>query len=217
MNTKLTDKSTPIDQRLEMLENMCSYKITQTRENVESRKKHEKAVDDAIANQMIASTTMDNLKKQIKRVATYNAKKKEKSMASIYSAIYAAKTIIPDTQEAHLNVQAGEAWFANERGQMVNLREGSAFRAILSFLSRGTILDNTPYEPFMLLDEPLSTVSVENSAQFSAYLPALANNKAIILIEQKNEAFSAIDCPTYIFEKSEGYTRVRRLRGNEAS
>lgn len=201
---------------LENVEYVSGYRAKLTRENMEKHKQLEAKIKKNETNKAIVSTTLLNVSEQLKLVDEYNAKKRDKSMSSIYAAVYTARSIIPETENIKLMLKPGRAWFATEEGLCVNLTEGFGFKAILSLLSRSVILDNTNYLNFMLLDEPLTTVSTEKSAKLSKYLPVLAKNKQIILTEHKEEMFTSTDnCVTYLFSKEHGETVVRRLAANE--
>lgn len=162
-------------------------------------------------NQQIINETSRYLKAIRKMLVEYNAQKKQRSLSAIYSAIYSAKSIIPDTDNVQLKVTKEEAMLVNDRDELINMIEGSAFRATLSFFIRSVILRNTDYLQTQLLDEPLTTLSVESSAALSKYLTVLSNDMQIILTEQKNEIFSESEGVVYEFKKSEGITRVRRI------
>jgi ABC-type molybdenum transport system ATPase subunit/photorepair protein PhrA len=188
----------------------CQFRIDETEKAKVLAKKLQEDIALSRSNQKILTDTQDYLKAIKKKLVNYNAKKKERSMSAIYSAIYSAKSIIPDTTPVELKIEREDAMLINDRGDDVNLVEGSAFRATLSFFVRGVILRNTDYMQTMILDEPLTTLSAESSAGLSAYLPILAKEMQIILIEQKNEIFSNADSIVYNFQKAEGRTRVRK-------
>lgn len=190
----------------------CKFKIEETKKAEEQRSKLEQSIRIGRSNLSYVDETTAYLKGIRKKIVSYNDKKRERSMSAIYSAIYSAKNIIPDTSHVELKVDKGAAMLINDRGDLVNLIEGSAFRATLSFFIRSVILRNTEYIPFMLLDEPLTTLSEESSAALSTYLPILAQDMLIILIEQKESIFSnSTGDTTYLFQKAEGRTRARRV------
>ena len=209
----------------QIAERDCDLLLKRLFERSSSAKKN---IEDNIRNTMLKDTLIKEKQRMVRRrvdiekmssvlkatnkiLAGYVADKKKKSMKGIYSGIYSAQTIIPDTTTVKLHVDAREAFLINDEGDDVNLVEGSAFRATLSFFMRGIILKNTNYIPFMVLDEPLTTLSEESSAALSNFLPIIANDMQIILIEQKDAVFSNSDEIVYEFKKSEGETRVRRL------
>lgn len=190
--------------------NSCQTKIDETERSIKESEALRVRLDLSNKNQKVVNDTITYLKDKTKKLIAYNAKRKERSMSSIYSGIYSAKNIIPDTTPVALSVERESAGLVNDKGDDVNLVEGSAFRATLSFFTRSIILRNTEYMQSLVLDEPLTTLSAESSAALSAYLPILSKEMQIVLIEQKNEIFTTTDEVVYIFAKSEGKTKVRR-------
>lgn len=188
----------------------CRTKIDETNRSVKETEMYRKGLDEARNNQQILQHTILYAKGKKKQLVEYNAKKKEKSLAGIHSAIYSAKTIIPDTVPVTMHITREEASLVNSKGDDINLVEGSAFRATLSLFTRLVVLNNTDYLKYVILDEPLTTLSPDSSALFSKYLPILSKNMLIVLIEQKDEVFLDTEGIVYDFHKSENATQVRR-------
>lgn len=190
---------------------ISKLKIEKSKQSMEQKE----ALDKRIAGLKTALERVSEreslVNKNMKLLKTFVQKKRTKAIKGVHASIYNTNQILPATGKIQLIVNNGEAFLNGEDDLDVDLCEASSWRATASVYIRRAILANTSYSQVMLLDEPLSVLDDYSSADFSLFLEPLAKDCLIILVEQKNSVFSNADVLTYVFEKIEGVTHVRRL------
>lgn len=206
------ENSAHIIAKLEQRLQVADYRMKRTKEDRKKKEELKASIRDADSVTALYKVTDDELKKIESDLRMYSEKKEEEALAGIYSGIYSAQSIIPETEGIELKIGNGKAKLVTDEGIDVNLKEGSGFRAMLSFLVRDIILENSEYENFAIYDEPLATLSGENSAELSVLFNILGKRKQLIVIEQKPEIFANIEGLTvYEFSKVEGKTLIRKV------
>lgn len=151
------------------------------------------------------------VKKNLKILESYALEKEGTTKKEIYKALYEVDQVVEGTSPAILKIEDKEMWLEDEDGYDLNRMEPSSWRAMSSVKLRKAVLSNTTFMQDMILDEPLSVLDAQSSADFSLQLPALAKDSLIILIEQKDAVFSNTDTITYFFEKIGKISTVRRI------
>ena len=148
----------------------------------------------------------------ISDISEYLGEKKKQGSQSINAALLSARNVIPDSMSGiHLSISGDEAWLESEEGMLMERMEGGGFRATCSLFMRKVALSSSPNTmQFMILDELLAKLSQESSATLSQYLPILARDSQIIVIEQKSEVYSQLNCDRYHFFLAEGQTIVKK-------
>ena len=140
----------------------------------------------------------------------YNAQKKKESLLAINTVLSVANFIVPSSMKGiRFKIEGKEAWIENEAGMDVHRTEGSGYKGVVSAYLRSVVLKSNPdLLQFILFDEPLAKLSVENSVTFSNYLPLLAENMQLIWIEQKKEVFANVENKTVytFFKDDDGHT-----------
>lgn len=145
-------------------------------------------------------------------ICEYLGEKKKRGNQSINAALLSARNVIPDSMSGiRLTISGDEAWLESEEGMLMERMEGGGFRATCSLFMRKIALSSAPETmQFMILDELLAKLSQESSATLSQYLPILARDSQIIVIEQKSEVYSQLNCQRYHFFLAEGQTIVKK-------
>jgi hypothetical protein len=157
------------------------------------------------------STIESELKNILKICEIYLAKKQSQTMQSINEAIANGNAVIPSAGEFHLEIGDNSARLKNEDGVDVYDAEGSAYAVTESFFLRLAIAMNTDLQNTFLLDECLSTLSQESSANISKLITESAKTMQFILIEQKPEVFAHGVDKRYMVTKSNMYSEVREV------
>jgi len=191
--------------------------ITQSRASRAEVEKLEASLKSFLVNLAIAETCERRLKANVKNLNEYLSKKKSTGLKSIHSGMLAARTIIPHGDRVRLYVDGEDAYLGDEKGYAVNEKDGSAFRATLSMFMRDRLLKATDCIQTMVLDEPLSTLDLDNSAEISKYINVMATTAPVILIEQKPEIFVSTKHIAYHFQIIEGQTIITRRENVEES
>lgn len=205
------NNSAHIVAKLEQRLNTAEYRIKRTKDDRKRREELQASIRDSDSLLRMYSLTDKELAKMQKDLQEYNNEKEKEALAGIYAGIYSAQSIIPETGGISLSIAGTKAKLITEGGLSVNLKEGSGFRAMLSFLVRDIILENSEYLDFSIYDEPLATLSGANSAELSIIFNIIGKRKQVILIEQKPEIFANIeDITVYEFNKVEGKTLITK-------
>lgn len=189
-------------------------KMEQTEEN----KKRFNSLNSQIENyqSVISSLTqvIAKVKPWIADIEEYNAQRKKDALISINSALSVANFVVPASMKGiHFEIDGREAWLENSDGMDADRLEGSGYKGTVSVYLRNAVLRSNPeLLQFMLLDEPLSKLSVESSAILSTYVPLLVDNMQIIWIEHKKEVFANVDKKTVynFFKDDNGFTMAIR-------
>lgn len=159
--------------------------------------------------------TINYIRDEYKNIEQYLINKKEISMEMLKLAIEKAGLVVPDADITGIHLAVGDksAKVINDKGQDINLREGSAFRTVMGLLMRYTLLKTQPDAlQVLLLDEAFSTLSDTTAATMREYLDAIKEDVLIIGIEQRAYLYEGIERITYIVTKEEDKTSsVRRL------
>ena len=156
--------------------------------------------------------TNAKLKHCIADIVDYLGEKKKSGNMAVNAALLSARNVVPDSMEGiHLIVDGDEAWLESNEGLLMERMEGGGYRATCSLFMRKIALSSAPETmQFMILDELLAKLSQESSATLSQYLPILARDSQIIVIEQKSEVYSQLNCQRYHFFLAEGQTIVKK-------
>lgn len=181
-------------------------KIRQTKEN----QNRFVSLEAQIKNYSDLIQSMDLVLQKIKPwmvdLVEYNAQKKKDALLAINTALSVANFIVPSSMKGiKFRIEGKEAWLENGDGLYADALEGSGYKGVVSVYLRDVVVRSNPsIIQFMVLDEPLSKLSPENSAIFSTYIPLLAEDMQIIWIEQKKEVFSSLEnCVVYNFFKDD--------------
>ena len=129
-----TDNSSTIVSNLIMLSSNCRARIEQTEANNKKKEQIKCNIDQYNAALEVLESSKNLLRATLKECEEFATEKKEKALASINLSIYRCSQIIQCSRPIHLEYEPGKALFTNDLGMDVNLLEGGALRAILSFL-----------------------------------------------------------------------------------
>lgn len=191
--------------------NNYDFKAKESTANRQKLKTLKEGLELELRSRDIAQSGIVESKELLKRITEYLNEKKSKGLQAVYSAIYSARNIIPNTSDIELVIDKETAYFANIKGFNVDSVEGSAFRAIISLFTRDRFLKAMPQRiQTVLLDEALATLDQENSAKVSKYVELIAEKSPIIMIEQKDAVFETVKHTCYSFRNTEGVTTVRK-------
>lgn len=145
----------------------------------------------------------------LNEIEDYQSIYKSKAINDVYRALYATRNIIPDCDEINPLIENGSFTLVDKDNLPITEIEGGGVQAAASVLVRHSILARTEYLPFMILDESVATVSDINSSTFSKYLPLLAADVQITMIEQKPTVFdNSGDIKSYHVVKVDGISEV---------
>jgi len=154
--------------------------------------------------------------KEYKSIEQYLIDKKEYSMEMLKLAIEKAGMVVPDADAAGIKLDVADrsARVLNERGQDINLREGSAFRTVMGVLMRYTLLKAQPDAiQMILLDEAFSTLSEATAATMRDYLEAFREDMLIVGIEQRNYLYDGLERDVYeVVKEEDKVSTVRRVK-----
>lgn len=211
MSTELNNSYTAICKQLTNEAAVLGSRIAIARDNEEKRKKNTeklKAICSAIS---VYKNTVYKLRHCIQDIVDYLGEKKKSGNMAINAALLSARNVVPDSMEGiRLIVDGDEAWLESAEGLLMERMEGGGYRATCSlFMRKVALASSQTTMQFLILDELLAKLSPESSAVVSQYLPILAQDCQIIIIEQKNEVYSQLDCKRYHFFLAEGETIVR--------
>lgn len=149
-----------------------------------------------------------------KNISKYANDRRELSMDMLKLAINKAGYIVPDADinNIHLSVEDKKACIVDEDGLDVNLKEGSAYRTVMSSLVRYTLLMELPNAiKIIFFDEAFGTLSEETITQMREYFNVFKNDVAIVGIEQRDSLFQGLPKIKYVATKgSDGITTIRQ-------
>ena len=202
---------TDLYQRLVNKAGQLNQKITISNQNKERLAQCDMYLDvfaKSLKETNIAIKELQSLKKQ---VVSYLTERKHKGNMAVNTALMSARSVVPDSMSGiHLTMQNGEAWLESDNGMLVERMEGGGFRATCSLFMRRVALSASPNTmQILILDELLAKLSPQSSAIVSTYLPILAQDMQIIIIEQKKEVYAEANCKVYNFFLADGSTIVR--------
>lgn len=193
--------------------NNCDFRAKESLENRARIAKLQQELEEDYVSRDIAEKGSLECKDLIKKITEYLNEKKTKGLNSVYSAIYSARNIIPNTAELELVVDKEVAYLANSYGYNVDQLEGGGFRATISRFICDRFLKAMPNMiQTQFWDEALSTLDPETSAEMSKYIGVLAEAGPIVVTEQKDAIFEAMDYTSYLFRKVDGSSTVRKER-----
>lgn len=154
--------------------------------------------------------------KEYKSIEQYLIDKKEYSMEMLKIAIEKAGMVVPDADASGIKLEVTDrsARVLNEKGQDINLREGSAFRTVMGVLMRYTLLKAQPDAiQMILLDEAFSTLSESTAATMRDYLDAFRDDMLIVGIEQRNHLYEGLERDIYeVVKQEDGVSTVGRVK-----
>lgn len=183
--------------------------------NEGKRKKYETDIF-RLENEIGDMTECANHMKDIyKNIQDYNNRHQENVKNILDLAIEEAGNLVPNAVTRGIHLQHGKdnrVYIVNERGQDVNLREGSAYRAILGVTIRYAALKAKPDAlQIMLLDEYFFTLSDATADAMKDVLDAMKRDMTIICIEQRRNVVAGIVDAEYTFRKGANeLTRVTK-------
>ena len=154
----------------------------------------------------------DEVQAIITEAETYLGERSKRGNMAINAALLSARNVVPDAMSGvRMAIDGKEMWLENEDGMLVERMEGGGFRACCSLFCRKVALASNPSTmQFLVLDELLAKLSPESSVTISQYLPIIAKDMQILIIEQKKEVYAQADCTRYNFFLAEGKTIVER-------
>lgn len=199
---------------LKMLRDEASkadYRIKETTENMKKSEKLKSSIDNYKNIVEICSTVLESLKPLESDLQTFINEKSKEGLMRVNQAIALASEVIPDCMKgAEFKFEDNKAWL-DLNGRTVDSLEGSGYKGTTSAFVQSAILKQNPQVlQTLVLDEPLSKVSTENSASVSAVLPYICQDLQVILIEQKKEIYANFEHVSYKFFKDEKGTRVEK-------
>lgn len=152
------------------------------------------------------------LKQLINEIIDYLGERSKQGNMAINAALLSARNVVPDAMSGiRMQVDGKEMWLENEDGLLVERMEGGGFRAACSLFCRKVALASNPDTmQLLILDELLAKLSSEASVTVSQYLPILAQDMQIIIIEQKKEVYAQSTCVRYNFFLAEGKTVIEK-------
>ena len=211
MSAEFNNSYTALCKRLTNEAAVLGSRIAIARENEEKRKKNTEKLKAICAAISVYKATNAKLKHCIADIVDYLGEKKKSGNMAVNAALLSARNVVPDSMEGiHLIVDGDEAWLESNEGLLMERMEGGGYRATCSLFMRKVALASSQNTmQFLILDELLAKLSPESSAIVSRYLPILAQDCQIIIIEQKNEVYSRLNCKRYHFFLAEGETIVR--------
>ena len=192
----------------------CKINIAMHEENQEKRAKQENNLKVASNNLTILRKSQNKLKKLIKDIKVYQDEKESRSMGGIYRAFFNTLQVVPSAAGCKLDRKNGKAVIRTSKDFPIQYIEGGAYRATLSMFTRNSVLKNAEdYLDFLMLDEALSVLKEDKSAELSRYIDVMAQDFQMVMVEQKQQIFENIKKLTvYEFEQQEGVTRVKEVR-----
>lgn len=196
----------------------CDFNIRSSKANMVIRDEHQAAVERYKRQIDVLDGIKNMLKPVSKDIQDYITARREGSLNNINNAIRMASEIIQDASAGvKFVLDKDEAYVSTSDGLDVQDVEGGGFRTITSEFLRSVVLRADPeLLQTIFLDEAFATVSGRNSATLSTYLNIIVQDQQVISIEQKPEIGSNVPHITYLIEKDNDYSRVTRLKDEEA-
>lgn len=132
--------------------------------------------------------------------------KKRLNLDNLNNAIMMAGEVVPDAdlRGVFIALKDDQARVLNPRGQDLNIREGSAFRASMSLFIRHTLIKADPHAlQCLLLDELFATSSDITASNLREYLDDYSKDVVIVGIEQQMSVFESLKTQQYYVHKGE--------------
>lgn len=149
-----------------------------------------------------------------KNIRKYADDRRELSMEMLKLAINKAGYIVPDADinDIHLSVEDKKACIVDKYGLDINLKEGSAYRTVMSALVRYTLLMELPDAVSVIfLDEAFGTLSEETINLMREYISVFQKDVLIVGIEQRDLLFQGLSPIIYHAVKdANGVTTIRQ-------
>lgn len=179
---------------------ICDERIRISREN--EQKFIALSQQKATADQLLSNArdTANHMNRMYKNIKFFLENKKTNSKNILESAIHSVSAIVQDSDLQGCTIQHknGKTRILNEKGQSINLREGSAARATMGFILRYTCLKALPNKiQIMFLDEALATLSSSTSMNLRELLEAFSQNVGIVGIEQRDILYNGLATKRY--------------------
>lgn len=211
MSSELRHSYSNVCQQLMNQATALGTQISIAKENEAKRTKYTEIVKAIMKSENFYKRAIQVVQREMDDISEFLAEKKKAGNMAINAALLSARNVIPDSMEGvRLETEGKEAWLEIGDGMLVERMEGGGYRATLSLFMRKLALASAEgIEQLLIIDELLSKLSSESSAIISQYLPILAQNSQIIIIEQKPEVYSQLNCRRYHFFLTEGETSVR--------
>ena len=198
-------------QSISGLKASSEYKIKVSRENREKRDEASLKLRLATNALKKAEAAVAAVKKNKKILEACLTGKRTETLDELNDAIYAVSQIVRPSKPISVKLSPNkEMTLEYDDGYVVDLCEPSSWRAMCSVMMRYAVLTLSSYMQDLILDEPLAVLDDVSSAEFSIYLPVLANRCLIILMEQKDSVFSNTEVTTYKFTKIGEDTKIEK-------
>lgn len=191
-----------LQQRLNHSRDDLLRAITQASERAELGRINEskaKNVESELASCVLLKNrlteTVNHMVKIYKNIEKYAYDRKQNAEQMLKLAIHKAGYIVPNADVAGIELCTNEnkVSIVNQRGQDINLREGSAYRTIMGMLMRYTLIKEQPDKiPAIFCDEYFSTLSDETTSSMREYFDAFKDDILIVGIEQHNTLFQGL-------------------------
>ena len=157
---------------------------------------------------------INHISSMYKNIQKYADDRRELSMEMLKLAIAKAGFIVPDAaiDNIHLEVEDKKACIVDNEGIDVNLKEGSAYRTVMSALIRYTLLMELPDAiKIIFFDEAFGTLSEETNNQMREYFSVFQKDVAIVGIEQRDSLFQGLPKVKFIATKdADGTPTIRQ-------
>lgn len=186
--------------------------IAISEENAKKREEYTSCRNTAQKQMDMYKSVASEVQALIAEAESYLGERAKRGNMAVNAALLSARNVVPDAMAGvRMAVDGKEMWLENEDGMLIERMEGGGFRAACSLFCRKVALASNPSTmQFLILDELLAKLSPESSVTVSQYLPILAKDMQIILIEQKKEVYAQANCIRYNFFLAEGKTIVER-------
>ena len=177
------------------------------------KKKEAQTVVDVLERSIASYKDANAVIKQVTEdIIDYLGERSKNGNMAINAALMSARNVVPDSMGGiRMAIDGKEMWLENEDGMLVERMEGGGFRASCSLFCRKVALTSNPDTiQLMILDELLAKLSSEASVTVSQYLPILAKDMQLLIIEQKKEVWAQSNCTRYNFFIADGQTVVEK-------
>lgn len=184
------------------------------RENEEKANRINEELKQLRTTKEVFLNCMNYMVKIYKNIEKYASDREKLSLEMLKLAISKAGYIVPDADVngIELKVTDGSAKIVNRFGQDVNLREGSAYRAVMGILIKYTLIKSKPEAvQAIFLDEAFTALSDATTVSMREYINAFKEDILIVGIEQRSVMFEGLDPVVYVVTKGDDkITTIRR-------
>lgn len=199
---------------------VCEERIRVSRENESRFIEVSKSKGSAEELLGMARTTANHMNKIYKNVKHFLENKKNNSKAVLEASIHSVSAIVKDSELQSCTIQHknGKTKILNHRGININRVEGSGARATMGLLLRYTCIKALPNKiQIMLLDEALSTLSVDSSVNLREMISTLSTDIGIVGIEQHDVLYRGLASRRYRATKIQGVSVIKEEVVNHVS